>query len=60
MVYLKEYFTWKGIRDEMIMLKKAYGERGVPQDTWAELEAMCKQAATDFASASRRSEGLGA
>lgn len=42
--YTKEYLLWKGIRDEMIALKKAYGDCGVPKDIWSELESMCKEA----------------
>ena len=53
-MYTKEYFTWKGIHHEMIILKKAYGERGVPRDIWNELEAMCKEAATAMHAARRR------
>lgn len=49
--YTKEYFTWKGVRDEMIALKKAYGEQGVPKDTWKLLEANCKQAVVDMSTA---------
>ena len=30
-------------------LKRAYGDRGVPKDTWDELEAICKEAAADLA-----------
>lgn len=52
-VYTKEYFTWKGIWDEMCALKKSYGDRGVPKDTWDLLEGMCKEAAADMRKASR-------
>lgn len=52
--YTKEYFLLKGVRDEMISLKKAYGSVGVPQDTWVELEAICKEAAIAFHMAQSR------
>jgi len=49
MAYTKEYLLWSGARDEMLKLKRAYGDRGVPKDTWDELEAICKEAAADLA-----------
>lgn len=52
--YTKEYFTWKGVRDEMIALKKAYGDRGVPKDIWEHLEGICKQAVVDMSTAAKR------
>jgi hypothetical protein len=52
--YTKEYFTWKGVRDEMSLLAKSYeGWLNVPEDTRTKLEAMCKEAAEAMATSRR-------